>query len=239
MLHSQIAEFSGGERFVQASGFAVFVCLIAAGAVSPDPPSHGAPDAAAVVFYQQHAGGVLAGAFLWGLGMMALLLFAGALSRACHAPHVRSRWLEASLGPAPALLPAELLKLFSGVAATMFLLSQAVEGAAAVTALRAAPGPVVRALDEVSHLTAHLGTLPLGSFVLAAGLAQLAARCGARWIAWLGIVAGSGLVITTSWVAIGHQRLHDAGVVCLLLFLVWSAASSVSLLRFRRAVVVD
>jgi hypothetical protein len=71
-LPLQIRAFSTGERLIQACGLVVVLCLLAAGVVSPDPPSHGGSDSAVLAFYQQHAVGLSAGAFLWGLGMMAL-----------------------------------------------------------------------------------------------------------------------------------------------------------------------
>jgi hypothetical protein len=132
------------------------------------------------------------------------------------------------------LLATEFVRLLSSVTATMFLVSQAGTAAAGVIANHGAPAITLRALDETAHLTGHLGTLPLGSCILAAGLAQRAARCSARWIAWLGIAAGATLIVTTSWMAVGQQWLHNAGVIGLLAFLFWSAASSVSLLRLKR-----
>lgn len=72
---------------------------------------------------------------------------------------------------------------------------------------------------------------PLGSFILTAGLAQKATRSSALWIAWLGIVSGATLVVTTSWIAIGQHWIYDAGVIGLLLFLLWALASGISLLR--------
>ncbi len=224
---------SAGERLAGAAGLAVVVFILVAGFFSPDPPSHGAPDEAVRAFYQQHAVGLLAGAFLWGLGMMALLVFALALSRACNRSHLQLTQ-PFHTQPQSQLFAAELMRLFSVAAATMFLVSQATGGAGAVLARHGAPAITVRALDEISHLVGHLATLPLGSFLLAAGTAQITAHRGARWIAWLGLAAGITLVVTTIWIAIGHQWLHHAGVVGLLAFLLWSAASSISLLRARR-----
>lgn len=64
------------------------------------------------------------------------------------------------------------------------------------------------------------------------GLSLYTEPC-ARWIAWLGIASGAILVLTTGWIALGQQWLHNAGVIGLLGFLFWSAASSISLLRTK------
>lgn len=217
---------SPGERLFQVCGLVVFVALLAAGQVSPDPPSHGSPDAQVVAFYQQHVKGISTGAFLWDVAMMALILFSVGLGRVCETRAVD----DPSRGPIAA---AELLPLFAEVTGALFLVSQGIEAAAGVIAVHGASAHAIRALDEASHLVAHLGTLPLGSLVFAAGLAQKGTRSTARWIAWLGIVSGGTLVVTTIWIAIGQHWIHDVGVVGLLLFLLWTLASAISLLRKR------
>ncbi|HLI63291.1 MAG TPA: hypothetical protein VKV05_07810 [Terriglobales bacterium] len=215
---------------MQACGIVVSVALIAAGQLSPDPPSHGSPDDQVVAFYRQHTGGISTGAFLWDIAMMALILFSSALRRVCESPAPERPAVE-SRSSARSLVAAELLPLFSAVTAALFIVSQAIEAAAGVIAMHSSAISNIRALDEASHLTAHLGTLPLGCLILCAGLAQKATRASAVWIAWLGLVAGTTLIVTTSWIAIGQQRIHDAGVIGLVLFLLWSVSSSISLLR--------
>lgn len=229
-VHS--GDFSGGERFIQASGLAVTLFVLAAGVVSPDPPSHGAPETAVFAFYQQHAAGLLTGAFLWDLAMMALVLFAVALSRVFG----RARLIGQPFTTAsqPVVVSADLVRPFAAVTASLFVIAQAVISAAAVIATHGLPAAAVRTCDEISHMTGHLATLPLGSLLLAAGLGQATTRCSARWIGWLGVAAGSALILTTSWIAIGQQWIHNAGVIALLGFMLWTVASSISLLRLKR-----
>ena len=100
-------------------------------------------------------------------------------------------------------------------------------------AMHGAPATSVRALDEVWHMTGHLWAVPLGGLVMAAGLGQRAAARGARWIAWLGIATGGVMIVATAWVFVRQQWLHNVGVFALLAFLIWSVASSISLLRSK------
>ncbi len=58
-------------------------CILAAGAAAPDPPTHGAAsDAVELAFFREHATGMSTAALRWDLGMMALVLFVVALTRA-------------------------------------------------------------------------------------------------------------------------------------------------------------
>lgn len=228
-VHASV--LSNDARILRAAGLIVVGCIIAAGVFSPDPPSHGGTDAAVLAFYQQHLSGILTGSFLWDLAMLALVLFAVMLGRACAGLYAAAHAGAATRQP---ILWIDLLRPLSTVAAMLFIVSQAAESAAAFVATHGAPAFSIRSLDEMSHMTGHLGMLPLGSWILSAGLAQRASRCGGQWIAWIGIVSGGAVMATTSWVAFGQQWLHNAGVFALLGFLFWTAASSVSLLLNKR-----
>ena len=160
-----------GEHVARGGGLVVVACLVAAAQVAPDPPAHGAPDAAVLAFYQQHRSGLLTGTLLWALAMIALVVFAAALARAGESTSA-SVTFAAARAPGQrtggAGLAADVVRPLAAVAATMFLVAQGALGAAAVLASGGAPATSVRALDEVSHLTSHLATLPLGGVVLAA-----------------------------------------------------------------------
>lgn len=205
-------------RLMRACGIVVCCCLIGAGMASPDPPSHGANADQVLAFYAQHSPGISIGAFLWDVGMAALLLFSTALSR------TSAGW------PSAALCLAAVMPSLSAVASALFITSQAIGASAGVVATRGATATSVRALDEAAHLVSHLATMPLGAWLLAAAVSQRRFRSGAPWIAWLGIVSGVTLIVTTSWIAIGQPWIHNAGVIGLLGFLIWSLSSSVSLL---------
>ena len=88
----------------------------------------------------------------------------------------------------------------------------------------------MRSLDQASHITSHLATLPLGCLVLAAGLTQTARSGVARWLGWFGVLTGATLILATSWLAIGQFWIHNVGVTALLAFLLWTLASSISML---------
>ena len=86
VLHSTtpVAPIGAAERIARASGIAVTFLLVAAGVLAPDPPMHGGSDAAILAHYRSHHDGILAGAFVWTLAMVALLLFALAVARAAE-----------------------------------------------------------------------------------------------------------------------------------------------------------
>lgn len=163
---------------------------------------------------------------------MALVLFSVFSGRVYNALYVAARLPSDLQGRS--LLSADLLVPLSAVVATMLLVSQAVAGAAAVIAGHGALANTIRSLDEISQMTWPLATLPLGSLALAAGLAQRDARCGAQYVAWLGIAAGITLMITTSGMAFDYHWLHDGGIVGLLAFLFWISGSSGSFIRMER-----
>ena len=215
------------ERWARASGIAVTALVIAAGALAPDPPMHGGTEAAILSHYRAHHDGILAGGFLWTLAMMALLLFAAAVVRGAQ----RAR--EAA-GHAAGVLPTFTL-LAAAAAAGMLLASQACTSAAAVIGHHATDTLVVRGLDEIAHMLAHLAMVPLGVLVLAMGLTLARARLGSRAVAGVGAALGAALAGTASWVFVGGTRLHMAGVLCLFGILLWWVVQSAVLVLADRA----
>ena len=215
------------ERWARASGIAVTTLVIAAGTLAPDPPMHGGTEVAILAHYRAHHDGILAGAFLWALAMMALLLFAAAVVRGAQ----RAR--EAA-GRGAGVLPTFTL-LAAAAAAGMLLASQACTGAAAVIGHHATDTIVVCGLDEIAHVLAHLAMVPLGILVLAMGLTLAGARLGRRAVAGVGVALGAALTATASWVFVGGARLHLAGVLCLFGVLLWWVVQSAVLVVADRA----
>jgi hypothetical protein len=215
------------ERWSRASGVAVTALLIFAGTQAPDPPMHGGTDAMILAHYRAHHDGILAGVFVWAVAMMALLLFAAAVARG-------SQRAREAAGRGAGLLPTFTL-LAAAAAAGMLLASQACTGAAAVVGHHAADTVVVRGLDEIAHMLAHLSMVPLGVLVLAMGLTIADARLGSRAVARVGAVLGAGLTVTASWVFVGGTQLHLIGVLCLFAVLLWWVVQSVVLVLAERA----
>jgi hypothetical protein len=221
------APIAPAERWARASGIAVTALLIAAGALAPDPPMHGGTEAAILSHYRAHHDGILAGSFLWTLAMMALLLFAAAVVRGAQ----RAR--EAA-GHAAGVLPTFTM-LAAAATAGMLIASQACTSAAAVIGHHATDTLVVRGLDEIAHMLAHLAMVPLGVLVLAMGLTLARARLGSRAVAGVGAALGAALAATASWVFVGGTRLHLAGVLCLFGILLWWVVQSVVLVLADRS----
>lgn len=214
---------SGAERAARASGLAVTVLLITAGVLAPDPPMHGGTEAAILAHYRAHHDGILAGAFVWTLAIAALLLFALVVARAAERRATMA-------GQDAGLLPG-YTRLLAGAAAGMLLASQAATAAAAVIGQHATDTTVVRGIDEIAHMLAHLAMLPLGLLILACGLTLRTWRVGARWLSTTGAAIGAALAASACWVFVGGMPLHQAGVLCLFAMLLWLVAQSVSLLR--------
>jgi hypothetical protein len=125
--------------------------------------------------------------------------------------------------------------LAAAAAAGMLLASQACTSAAAVIGHHALDTLVVRGLDEIAHMLAHLAMVPLGVLVLAMGLTLASARLGSRAVAGVGAALGAALVGTASWVFVGGTRLHMAGVLCLFGILLWWVVQSAVLVLADRS----
>jgi hypothetical protein len=223
-LHADVA-IAPAQRWLRASGVAIPVLFLLSGALAPNPPAHGGTDAGLLAFYRGHHDGILAGVFVAALAMLALLVFAAAVvDAATEARHPAGR-------PAAGLAYVPVL---AAAAAGMMLASQATTGATAVVGTHASDAAVVRGLDEIAHMLAHLAMLPLGALVLAMGLVLAGAGAGARSVALAGAVAGGALTLTSSWVFVGGAALHNAGVLALFAVLLWCVVQSVVLARGGR-----
>ncbi len=106
-------------------------------------------------------------------------------------------------------------------------------GALALVAGEASRGEV-RMLLALENFADLFRFLPIGVRVGAASLAMLGRRAFARWIAWLGVVSGALLLIAEGGVLTpedGGGSISDAGMVGLVLFLIWLISTSLSLFR--------
>lgn len=208
-------------RLPIASGIAFVAILLPAFGLVPEPPGTGAPIGSIATYYGDHVDGHLAATFAWGLALMALLLFIGSLSSV----------LREAEGGTGAL---SLLAMASGtIAVGTMLVAQAATAATAIIASEGLSPELVRGLDEVAHMIAHLFAIPLGTFVAAVSVVALGHRLTARWIGVLGLLAAAAIVVGTAGIFEPEGVLHKLGVLGLLGFVIWTLATSISLLRFR------
>lgn len=97
----------------------------------------------------------------------------------------------------------------------------------------AAPGAIV-ALDAADTTIFPLVLAPLGASVFCGALAMLLSGLFARWLAWLGLVAGGLLVlggVELSAATGSSGLLHDIGVKPIPLVWIWLLATGVVLFR--------
>ena len=213
------------QRWLRASGLLVPVLFFVSDAFAPNPPVHGGTDAALLAFYRDHHAGILTGVFAGALAMVALLSFSVAVVEAAAAA-------RRAAGRSP--VASGVVGVFAGVAGAMMMASQAATGATAVIGAHATDAGVVRGLDEIAHMLAHIAMLPLGILVLAMGLTLTTARAGARAVAVAGAVAGGALALTSSWVFVGGSSLHNLGVLAFFATFLWCVVQSVVLVRAGR-----
>lgn len=204
-----------------ASGIAFVAILFPAFGLVPEPPGTDAPVEQIASYYGRHVDGQLAATFMWGLALMALLLFIGSLYSVL-------RTAEGGTGT------LSLLALLSGtVAVTIMIVAQAATGATAIIASEGISPEVVRGMDEIAHMIAHLFAIPLGAFLVSASTAALRYRVTARWLSVLGVMAGLANVVGTAGIFEPEAVLHKLGVLGLLGFVIWTLGTSISLLRLR------
>jgi hypothetical protein len=215
------------ERLCHLSGAAAAVLIFAAGAVAPNPPVHGGTDAAVLAHFRAHHADTLNGTFVWALGLVALLVFTSAALRGAD----RAR---RGIGEAPGVAAA-LSPLAAVVTVAMLMVAQAGAAATANVGHHATDAGLLRALDDIGHMVAHLTVFPFGLFTLATGLTLRHARFGARWVAGAGVGIGAAMLLSGVWVATGGDVVHNVGGLTWLATLLWLVAQSGTLALAGRA----
>lgn len=215
------ARVGPAERLARLAGVAATVLLVAVDAIAPNPPMHGGSDAEVLAHFRVHHADTLRGTFVAMLGLLALLTFTAAVLRG--AARARRR---AGVEPG---VSAWLAPLAAVVTVALLVVSQAAAAATANVGRHSTDVGLLRALDDVGHMAAHLTVFPFGLFTLAAGLTLLEARFGARWVAGLGVAVGAAMLVSGVWVAAGGQTLHDVGGLTWLATFLWLVAQSVAL----------
>jgi hypothetical protein len=204
------------DRVGMAGGIGFVVLFFAAGSLVGDPPADG-PYQLMADFYRQNEGAFVKAVYLQAVALMFLALFAASVSSLVRR--------AGGKGPLPGLILGTAL-----VVVALMTVSQACMGATALMAGRNASPELIRGMDEMAHIIAHLMAVPLGTFLLAASAGILRYRLAPRWVGILGLLPGITLVLVAGTFSSRHL-LHGVGVLALLLFMLWNVALGISLLR--------
>ncbi len=210
------------DRAGMASGIAFVVLMFTTSGMVTNPPAEGHYQLMAD-FYRQQEASFLKVAHLHTIALIFLVIFVGTLSSLVRRADKSNGWLPGVI-------------MSSGLAAAlMMILSQACQAATALMAGRKANAELIRAMDEISHIIAHLFGVPLGAFLLTASAGILIYRVAPRWLSILSIISGATLV-SAAGTFNSANLLHGIGVLALLLFLLWTLLISIILLwRSRKA----
>jgi hypothetical protein len=211
-----------GRRADAATGIVGAVLLMVGFALPGAPPKADDVPAEMTAFLTDHRGAILAGDFLAGLGIVALLWFLGSLRSYLRAAEGgEGRLSAASFG--------------GGVAgAGLLLAALAVLSAAAFKVGGLGDDNLNRALFDLSTF---LGFVPGFAFAVLLGAASCsAARSGALppWLYWLGSVAAVAQLLSTIGLFVESGFFAEGGFFIVLAFLmaaVWVIAVSVVLIR--------
>lgn len=205
------------DRVGMAGGIGFVVLFLAAGSLVGDPPADG-PYQLMADFYKRNESAFVKGVYVQAVALMFLALFASSVSSLV-------RRAGGGKGPLPGLILGTAL-----VVVALMTVSQACMGATALMAGRDASPELIRGMDEMAHIIAHLMAVPLGTFLLAASAGLLRYRLAPRWVGILGLLPGITLVLVAGTFSSRHL-LHGVGVLALLLFMLWNVVLGISLLR--------
>jgi hypothetical protein len=206
------------DRIGMAGGIGFVVLFFIAGSLVGDPPADG-PYQLMAGFYKQNERAFVKGVYLQAVALMFLALFAGSISSLVRRADGGKGWL-------PGIILGTAL-----VTVALMTVSQACMGATALMAARNASPELIRGMDEIAHIIAHLMAVPLGTFLLAASAGVLLYRLAPRWLGILGLLPGITLVLVAGTFSSRHL-LHGVGVLALLLFMLWNVLLGISLLRW-------
>jgi hypothetical protein len=207
------------ERWARAGGIGFVVFAVAAFIVGGEPPTVSDPAEDVVSYYDGERGQVLASSFLFAVGLMLLLWFAGAIA---HTLRERGQGRVA----------ATLIAAVSAFVAVQLVLTGI--GAALAHSI-AADGDtaVVRALFNLSWVLDMLAALPSAAFVLAAAVGLRRTQAIPGWLTWAGVAVAALFVLrSTTWARDGFWSPTGGYLLILIpLALLWILITSIVLVR--------
>jgi hypothetical protein len=206
-----------------------FVVIVVVGALIPGaPPSPDDSIQEIADYYQDHTGGIKAGAYLTGLAAVAFLWFLGSLWSTLRRFEDTRRLATIAVG-------GGIVGLI--LAVTAYALNASV--AIALDSAGATQGVNPKFIYIMSGVIGGMGNFGVAVLVAATGVAILRTRA---LPAWLG---GPSLVLAVAWIVAGLVVATDTtaiftlGFIVFLLWLVWVLVVSFFMLRPQAAVPAD
>lgn len=207
------------ERWSRAGGIGFVVFAVAAFIVGGEPPRVSDSAEEVVSYYDGERGQVLLSSFLFAVGLVLLLWFAGSIANTLR-ERGQGRVAATLIAAASAFAAVQLV--LTGIGAALAH-SIAADGDAAV----------VRALFNLSWVLDMLAALPSAAFVLTAAVGLRRTQAIPGWLSWAGIaVAGLFVLRSTTWARDGFwSPTGDYLFILIPLALLWILISSIVLVR--------
>jgi hypothetical protein len=198
-------------------GILFVILFFVAGSLAPESPLQTSSDQ---LFLDYYANNYDAHLLATSISVISLLFFVVYISGLCQA-------FRRLMGR-NALLPTVLYSM--GLLATgLMVLAQACVSIEARIAHYKGSGAVIRGIDELGHVSAHLFSYPAGVFMLLTAVGTYQTRLTARWISvWAGLLSLSLLATAGTFEA--QHPLHTVGVLTLMLFTLWLVVSGLHML---------
>ncbi len=213
------------ERLAPASGLVFVALLIVQGALSGPPPRADDPTSKIMTYFTDHRGGILAGWYLVGLGVVFFFWFLGSLRNAlARAEGGTGRLSAIAFGGGVALAA---IALASGGANAALAYKVAGEGNAAV----------VRALFDFQNLAGNVfAWFPAAAMIIATSVVMIRTSSSSKWLGWAGLLAGTFLALVAGGALAesGPMAPGDAiSFIAFILFGLWVLALSILMLVWK------
>jgi hypothetical protein len=207
------------ERWARAGGIGFVLFAIAAFVVGGEPPMVSDSAEEVVSYYDGERWQVLASSFLFVVGLILLLWFAGAIANALR---------EKGEGRVGATLIAAVTAFVS-----LQIVLTGISAALAHSVAAEADPDVVRALNSLSWVLDMLAALPGAVFALTAAIGLRRAQMIPSWLSWAGVALAVLFILrSTTWARDGFWSPTGGYLFILIpLALLWILITSIVLVR--------
>ena len=196
------------ERIGAAAGV-LFVILVLIGSFLPGESPPAVDDSARDIakYFHGHSGAIQAGAFIAGLGAIALLWFLGSLWSRLRRPEGTRRLATIAAGGGVVTIGLVLIGFAMNATIALRLESLGVLGA--------------RFFYTLSSVVISMASFSIAALVIATSAAAMRSKVFPVWLGWVGAVLGLLWVIAGLGVATDNSGIFTLGFIAFLLWLVW------------------
>ena len=196
------------ERIGAAAGV-LFVILVLIGSFLPGESPPAVDDSARDIarYFHGHSGAIQAGAFIVGLGAIALLWFLGSLWSRLRRPEGTRRLATIAAGGGVVTIGLVLIGFAMNATIALRLESLGVLGA--------------RFFYTLSSVVISMASFSIAALVIATSAAAMRSKVFPVWLGWVGAVLGLLWVIAGLGVATDNSGIFTLGFIAFLLWLVW------------------